>query len=130
VLTVSRRVPYTMATFVVYEKAIQTIYSHVDKSTLSSAAVTGVNTTAGLIAGVAAAVVSHPADTILSKINKDKAMAGEGVMSRIFRIASGLGIAGSFTGLRARIVMVGGMTAVQFAIYGDVKKVCEPCFAL
>ena len=34
----------------------------------------GISLTSGVIAGVAAAIVSHPADTLLSKINK----AGEG----------------------------------------------------
>lgn len=114
-----------MATFVVYEKAISVAYGIFDKSSISSLAQTGINTTSGLVAGLAAAFVSQPADTILSKINKDKAKPGEGTMGRLVRIARDLGIRGSYTGIRARLVMVGGMTAVQFAIYGDIKRVCD-----
>ncbi|QLI68511.1 Mitochondrial phosphate carrier protein [Metarhizium brunneum] len=117
-----KQIPYTMATFLVYEKAIQTAYTYVDKAKVSTAGATGMNLTAGLVAGVAAAVVSQPADTILSKVNKDKGLAGESVTRRLVRIATGLGWRGAFTGMQARLVMVGGMTAVQFGIYGDTKK--------
>ncbi|KJK84477.1 hypothetical protein H634G_00841 [Metarhizium anisopliae BRIP 53293] len=117
-----KQIPYTMATFLVYEKAIQTAYTYVDKAKVSTAGATGINLAAGLVAGVAAAVVSQPADTILSKVNKDKGLAGESVTRRLVRIATGLGWRGAFTGMQARLVMVGGMTAVQFGIYGDTKK--------
>ncbi|KAK3298948.1 mitochondrial phosphate carrier protein [Chaetomium fimeti] len=117
-----KQIPYTMATFVVYEKAIQAAYSVINRDELSAAGVTGINLGSGLVAGLAAAVVSQPADTILSKINKEKAQPGEGTARRLFRIASGLGLRGAYTGMRARLVMVGGMTAVQFGIYGDTKK--------
>ncbi|KAF5546709.1 phosphate transport MIR1 [Fusarium napiforme] len=118
-----KQIPYTMATFLVYEKAIQTAYSVVDKRELSSIGVTGINLGAGLVAGLAAAVVSQPADTMLSKINKERAVAGESTSRRLFRIAGELGLRGAYTGMQARAVMVSGMTAVQFGIYGDIKKI-------
>lgn len=118
-----KQIPYTMATFLVYEKAIQTIDGVLDRSALSAPAGTAVNLGAGLVAGLAAAVVSQPADTLLSQVNKDRARPGEGTTSRLVRIATGLGVRGAFTGMSARAIMVGGMTAVQFGIYGDVKKV-------
>lgn len=113
-----------MATFLVYEKSVQTAYGLIDKSSVSSAAITGINLGAGLVAGLAAAVVSQPADTILSKVNKDKGQVDEGTMRRLLRLATELGPRGAFVGLRARLVMVGCMTAVQFGIYGNTKKVC------
>ncbi|KAF5962264.1 putative phosphate transport protein MIR1 [Fusarium bulbicola] len=118
-----KQIPYTMATFLVYEKAIQTAYSVVDKREVSSMGDTGINLGAGLVAGLAAAVVSQPADTMLSKINKERAVIGESTSRRLFRIASELGLRGAYTGMQARAVMVSGMTAVQFGIYGDIKKV-------
>ncbi|KAI0191058.1 mitochondrial phosphate carrier protein [Astrocystis sublimbata] len=117
-----KQVPYTMATFVVYENALEQIYKRVDKTTVSSAGVTGINLGSGLIAGIAATLVSQPADTMLSKINKGKAEAGEGIMKRLWRIAKETGVRGSYAGVRARLVMVGGMTALQLAVYGDIKK--------
>ncbi|SPO02606.1 related to phosphate transport protein MIR1 [Cephalotrichum gorgonifer] len=117
-----KQVPYTMAAFVVYENAIEQAYKVVDKSTASGATVTSINIGSGLIAGLASAFVSQPADTILSKINKEKGAAGEGTMRRVWNVARDTGIRGSFSGMRARLVMVGGMTAIQFAVYGDIKK--------
>ncbi|KAI9795286.1 MAG: mitochondrial phosphate carrier protein [Piccolia ochrophora] len=118
-----KQVPYTMAKFVVYEKVSELVYRSVDKSTLSTGAQTGVNLGSGLIAGFAAAIVSQPADTMLSKINKTKGAPGEGTTSRLIKIAKELGLRGSFGGIGARLFMVGTLTAGQFAIYGDIKRV-------
>lgn len=85
---------------------------------------TGVNLGAGLLAGFAAAIVSQPADTMLSKINKTKGAAGEGTVTRLVKISGELGIRGAFAGLPTRLIMVGG-TAGQFAIYGDIKKALD-----
>ncbi|KAK0366625.1 mitochondrial phosphate carrier protein [Friedmanniomyces endolithicus] len=119
-----KQVPYTMAKFVVYEKVAEQVYANfVDKSTASAGMNTAVNLGSGLIAGFAAAIVSQPADTMLSKINKTKGLPGEGTTSRLIKIAKELGIRGSYTGLGARLFMVGTLTAGQFAIYGDIKRV-------
>jgi solute carrier family 25 phosphate transporter 3 len=111
-----------MAKFVVYEKVSEMVYRMVDKSTLSNPMQTGVNLGSGLIAGFAAALVSQPADTMLSKINKTKGAPGEGTTSRLIKIGKELGFRGSYTGIGARLFMVGTLTAFQFAIYGDIKK--------
>jgi solute carrier family 25 phosphate transporter 3 len=111
-----------MAKFVVYEKVAEAVYQRVDKSTLSDAMQTTVNLGSGLIAGFAAAIVSQPADTMLSKINKTKGLPGEGTTSRLIKIGKELGFRGSYTGIGARLFLVGLITAGQFAIYGDLKK--------
>ena len=111
-----------MAKFVVYEKVAEAVYKRVDKSTASGGMQTTINLGSGLIAGFAAAFVSQPADTMLSKINKTKGLPGEGTTSRLIKIAKELGLRGSYTGLGARLFMVGTLTAGQFAIYGDIKK--------
>lgn len=116
-----KQVPYTMTKFVVYEKVAELIYQNVDKSTASSGLQTTINLGSGLVAGLAAAVVSQPADTMLSKINKTKGAPGEGTVTRLFKIAGELGIRGSYSGIGARLFMVGTLTAGQFAIYGDGK---------
>ena len=117
------RVPYTMAKFVVYEKVAEAVYKRVDKSKTSDGMQTVINLGSGLMAGFAAAIVSQPADTMLSKINKTKGLPGEGTTSRLIKIAKELGLRGSYTGIGARLFMVGTLTAGQFAIYGDIKKV-------
>ncbi|KAJ9623812.1 uncharacterized protein PV06_10307 [Exophiala oligosperma] len=118
-----KQVPYTMAKFVVYEKVAETIYRSVDKNTASDGTKTIINLGSGLIAGFAAAIVSQPADTMLSKINKTKGLPGESTTSRLIKIAKELGLRGSYGGIGARLFMVGTLTAGQFAIYGDIKRV-------
>ncbi|KAI0025300.1 mitochondrial carrier domain-containing protein [Xylariomycetidae sp. FL0641] len=117
-----KQVPYTMAKFVVYEKVAEAVFRKYPKKDMSDGMQTAVNLGSGLIAGFAAALVSQPADTMLSKINKTKGLPGEGTMSRLMKIGKELGIRGSYSGIGARLFMVGTLTAGQFAIYGDIKK--------
>ncbi|ETI20625.1 hypothetical protein G647_06967 [Cladophialophora carrionii CBS 160.54] len=118
-----KQVPYTMAKFVVYEKVAEAVWQTMDKNTASDGTKTVVNLGSGLIAGFAAALVSQPADTMLSKINKTKGLPGESTTSRLFKIGKELGLRGSYAGIGARLFMVGTLTAGQFAIYGDIKRV-------
>ncbi|KEY69727.1 hypothetical protein S7711_03209 [Stachybotrys chartarum IBT 7711] len=117
-----KQIPYTMAKFVVFEKVSESIFRSFPKKDLTDGAQTAVNLGSGLIAGFAAAIVSQPADTMLSKINKTKGLPGEGTTSRLIKIARELGLRGSYSGIGARLFMVGTLTAGQFAIYGDLKK--------
>lgn len=107
-----------MTKFVVYEKVAEAVFRRYPKETLSDGAQTVVNLGSGLMAGFAAAIVSQPADTMLSKINKTKGLPGEGTVSRLIKISKELGLRGSFSGIGARLFMVGTLTAGQFAIYG------------
>ena len=81
----------------------------------------GISLASGVIAGVAAAIISHPADTLLSKVNKAGA-GGEGpIFTRLGRIAAETGIVKlCTTGLAARCVMIGTLTAGQFGIFDIV----------
>lgn len=83
------------------------------KDQLSPSTMTGVNLGAGIIAGTAAAIISQPADTLLSKINKQKGVEGQSVTSRLVSMAGKLGARGLFLGLGPRIVMVATLTAGQ-----------------
>jgi len=61
--------------------AAEAIYNSMGKTPadLSKGANVGVSLISGVIAGVAAAIISHPADTLLSKVNKAGA-GGEGTI--------------------------------------------------
>lgn len=111
-----------MAKFVVYEKVAEAVYQVFPKKDMADSMQTVVNLGSGLVAGFAAAIVSQPADTMLSKINKTPGAPGEGTTTRLIKIAKELGLKGSYTGIGARLFMVGTLTAFQFAIYGDIKK--------
>merc|ERR1712008_240250 len=68
----AKQVPYTMAKFAVQGDVADRIYNQIGKqpSELSSNMNLGVSLSSGVVAGVAAAIISHPADTLLSKVNK------------------------------------------------------------
>ena len=119
-----KQVPYTMAKFAVQEQAAEAIYTGMGKTKYecSNSTNTGVYLASGVIAGTAAAIISQPADTLLSKINKQKGVEGQSIVSRLGKMAGELGVRGLFLGLGPRIVMVATLTAFQFAIYGDIKR--------
>jgi hypothetical protein len=66
------QVPYTMAKFAVQGIAAEKMYASMgtSPSRMSTSGNVGVSLGSGVIAGVCAAIISHPADTLLSKINK------------------------------------------------------------
>jgi len=70
--------------------------------------------TAGYIAGVFCAIVSHPADTVVSKLNQAKGSSAGDIVRE-------LGFMGLWKGLVARIIMIGTLTAAQWFIYDAVK---------
>ncbi|WFD18607.1 mitochondrial phosphate carrier protein [Malassezia caprae] len=118
-----KQVPYNMAKFATMEIVLERLLGLYgkQKSQLTSTEATALNLGSGLIAGFAAATISQPADTLLSKVNKTKALPGETTGGRLLKFAKELGPVGLFTGLTTRLVMVGTMTAFQFGIYGEIK---------
>lgn len=76
------------------------------KSDYSKAAQTTVAFSAGYLAGILCAAVSHPADVMVSKLNANR-QPGEGFGAAIGRIYKNIGFAGLWNGLPVRIVMVG-----------------------
>ncbi|XP_009334321.3 mitochondrial phosphate carrier protein 3, mitochondrial-like [Pyrus x bretschneideri] len=113
-----RQVPYTMMKFASFETTIELIYKHVistPKEQCSIPLQLGVSFASGYIAGVFCAVVSHPADNLVSFLNNAKgATVGDAVKN--------MGLLGLFTrGLPLRIVMVGTLTAGQWVLYDTFK---------
>lgn len=75
----------------------------------------------GVIAGFAAAILSQPADTLLSQINKGHGPTGS-VLYRLGVLAKQNGFKGLFAGLGPRMVMTAGLVSGQFLIYDAVKQ--------
>lgn len=112
-----RQIPYTMMKFACFERTVEALYKFVvpkPRANCSKSEQLIVTFTAGYIAGVFCAIVSHPADTIVSKLNQDKG-------SSVGEIAKKLGWSGLWKGLVARIIMIGTLTALQWFIYDSVK---------
>ncbi|KAI5859595.1 mitochondrial phosphate carrier protein [Durotheca rogersii] len=120
-----KQVPYAVGQFSVHEAAVELIYRTIGperKDRLTQWQSTGVELSSGIVAGVAAAVLSHPADTLLSAINKGAGDRKQGATSRMFSLARQFGPRRLLlTGLGPRVVMTCGLVAGQFVIYAQCK---------
>merc|ERR1719393_823421 len=82
-----------------------------------------ISLSSGTVAGVVAAIISHPADTLLSKMNKAGAGGTGSIPSRMMNVTKEMGIVNlCMTGLGARCVMIGTLTALQFGIFDTVLR--------
>jgi len=116
----SRQIPYTMAKFFFFEKIVQLFYTHVftkPKDTYGKPTQLGITFGSGYLAGVVCAIVSHPADSLVSQLgkpqNKGKSLGA---------IVSEVGFSNLATkGLGTRVVMIGTLTGFQWWIYDSFK---------
>ncbi|RZC82283.1 hypothetical protein C5167_045069 [Papaver somniferum] len=113
-----RQIPYTMMKFTSFETIVENIYKHVTpkpKDECSKSMQLGVSFGGGYIAGVLCAIVSHPADNLVSFLNNAK---DDTVADAVRK----MGVVGLFTrGLLLRIVMIGTLSAAQWGIYDAFK---------
>ncbi|PPR01686.1 hypothetical protein CVT24_001514 [Panaeolus cyanescens] len=114
-------IPYTMAKFFFFEKIVQLFYTHVftaPKDSYSKTTQLGVTFSSGYLAGVVCAIVSHPADSLVSQLGK---AANKG--KTVGQIASEVGLVGLATkGLGTRVLMIGTLTGFQWWIYDSFKS--------
>lgn len=120
-----KQVPYTVGQFVSFELAVKLVKRLVETFAgmqEGASAIAYISSFAGFLAGITAAVISHPGDTILSKINQEE---GEGsAFTQIIRVARTAGFLGLFLGLGPRLLQVSCMIGGQFLIYDSIKFWC------
>merc|ERR1712018_357450 len=112
-----RQIPYTMMKFSCFEKTVELLYKHVvpkPRAECTKSEQLLVTFAAGYIAGVFCAIVSHPADVVVSVLNNRPGTTAGGVLRE-------MGPMGVWKGLGARIIMIGTLTALQWFIYDGVK---------
>ncbi|KAL0580599.1 Cu/Pi carrier [Marasmius crinis-equi] len=117
----SRQIPYTMAKFYFFEKIVSLFYTHVftePKETYSKPTQLGVTFASGYLAGVVCAIVSHPADSLVSLLGK-----AENKGKSVGQIAGEVGFGTLATkGLGTRVLMIGTLTGFQWWIYDTFKS--------
>jgi len=117
----SRQIPYTMAKFFFFEKVVEGFYTHAftkPKESYPKATQLAITFASGYLAGVICAIVSHPADSLVSQMGKAE-NKGKG----FGQIASEVGYAKLCTaGLGTRIIMIGTLTGLQWWIYDTFKS--------
>ncbi|CAK9808219.1 Phosphate carrier protein, mitochondrial [Anthophora quadrimaculata] len=112
-----RQIPYTMMKFACFERTLELLYKYVvpkPRQDCTKGEQLVVTFAAGYIAGVFCAIVSHPADSVVSKLNQEKGASAIDVLKK-------MGPVGVWKGLGPRIVMIGTLTAAQWFIYDAVK---------
>jgi len=117
-----RQIPYTMMKFASFETIVEMIYKRMPKpkDQYGKGVQTGVSCVAGYLAGILCAIVSHPADVMVSKLNANRE-AGESFGQATGRIYKEIGFRGLWNGLPVRIVMIGTLTALQWSIFDYTK---------
>lgn len=98
-----RQIPYTMMKFASFETVVEMIYARLphEKADYGKGAQTGVAFLGGYIAGIMCAIVSHPADVMVSKLNANR-QAGETFGAATSRIYKDIGFMGLWNGLPVR----------------------------
>ncbi|KAL6937608.1 hypothetical protein ACO0RG_004121 [Hanseniaspora osmophila] len=117
-----RQIPYTMVKFTTFEKIVEYIYDyfHLQKNKMNKFQQASVSFAGGFIAGVMCAIVSNPADVMVSKINHNK-LASESTSQAVKREYAKIGFKGLWSGLPMRIVMISSLTSFQWLIFDSFK---------
>ena len=93
-----RQIPYTMMKFACFERTVEALYQYVvpkPRAECSKSEQLVVTFAAGYIAGVFCAIVSHPADTIVSYMNKAQGSGiGDAAKALGFKVLSTFIISG------------------------------------
>ncbi|KAL7008012.1 mitochondrial phosphate carrier protein [Cystobasidiomycetes sp. EMM_F5] len=119
----AKQVPYAVGQFTVNEWAHEVALKMLAEDTkrnMGPIANGGLTLSCGVVAGVAAAIISQPGDTLLSQINKGEGGPGSAT-SKLIRLAREAGFSGLFVGLGPRIVMTAGLVSGQFVLYKYIK---------
>lgn len=118
----TRQVPYTIVKFVGFEKVNEIIYNNIlkkPKSEFSSKTQLGVTFISGYIAGIFSAIVSQPADNLVSQLSKNQTksfsiiLKEQGINNLLFK------------GLGVRIFMLGSLTGMQWYIFNLTKTIFD-----
>jgi solute carrier family 25 phosphate transporter 3 len=112
-----RQIPCTVIEVACFEKTVELLYRYIiarPRNECTKGQKLMGTFAAGYIAGVLCAIISHPADTVVSKLNQEKG-------STALEAVKKLGFAGLWKGLALRTVMIGTLTATHGLIYDAVK---------
>lgn len=132
-----KQIPYTAVQLTVFEKVLEWVYSSLPrpKNEYSKSSQLAVSLSAAAVAGVASGIVSHPADTVLSKINRGFKEAAshhepaatvgkssDGMWKATFDLLRQSYVKGeTWLGLGPRLGMMTIMVSLQLVIYDSVK---------
>lgn len=122
-----RQVIFGMIKFFTFDSCVDAILTAFPQLSGSTNTELLVSLGAGLVAGVVSSLVSQPADTVLSRMNRgsDDLGAGvkkKGVIETVQDILEEFGPTGLYYGARARVLWSGSIISGQFFFYDFAKR--------
>lgn len=117
----ARQIPGTIINFFAFEKTVEFIYENIlskQKDEYSQAQQLLVSLGAGYIAGIGNAILSHPADSILSHMALRR-YQGKNSIREIIRSVGWYQLATK--GLVPRIIITGNVIGTQWLLYDSIK---------
>ncbi|KAG2374733.1 hypothetical protein C9374_010477 [Naegleria lovaniensis] len=117
-----KQVPYTVTQLTVFSYATEYFYRSLlpnmfgkSKNDLNTKQQLNVSLACGVLAGLSSAIASHPADTLLSLVNKP------GEKRSVLEILKHIGFRGVWAGIVPRCIMVSSLSAAMFLVYDGTK---------
>lgn len=115
-------IPFMTAKFAVFDAVSKFIYDVFPQASESLTLSLAVSLLGGMAAGVVAAIVSHPFDTITTKVTQYSQQGRGGVWDAVKDIYSQGGPGGFFKGTVPRAVKSAANIALQFFLYDWTKR--------
>ena len=114
-----RNVPYAMTKFTIFDLSTERMYEAFPAAQEELKLSLLVSLVGGVLGGTAAAIISNPADTVISELKKAKSdisalEAAKGMLERA-------GISAFFVGLPLRIVFYSLVASMTFVVYDSVR---------
>lgn len=119
-----KQVPYAVGQFYTNEMMHNLVDQTVPKETMRKMGKVGEAVTqlgCGIVAGVSAAVLSHPADTLLSQMNRGGEKQRGSALHKLYMTAKEVGPVRIWAGLTTRMLMTAILVSGQFLIYEQTK---------
>ena len=115
----ARNLPYTMTKFLVFDLSTEWMYKAFPAANDDLQMSLIITLVGGVLGGTAAAVVSNPADAVISEIKKAKSvMTPQEAVNNMLESA---GIASLFRGLPVRMVFYSLVASLQFFVYDGAR---------
>jgi solute carrier family 25 phosphate transporter 3 len=113
-----RQIPATIVNFYTFENTVEAFYTHIFKEPKDSYPITtqlGISMASGYLAGAACAVVSHPADSLVSLMGSSEKSAVQIVRETgVWMLAT--------KGLGARMLLLGSVIGMQWSVYDGCRS--------
>jgi len=115
----TKEIPFAMAKFTVFDLSTEFLYEEFPAAQEDLKLSLLVSLVGGTLGGVVAAIVSNPADTVISEMKKSS--DGIGPIAACKTLLNRSGIPTLFTGLGLRMVFYAIMISLQFLAYDSIR---------